>query len=215
MGPDVTAPVATGSGMQPARRLFGASCVHAGACRRDGALRNPRGQRRGAFLSLSLVVLVLAAFNANGAGKPHPTYPERQDVPANDAEREAKCSLLRMRTEQLGDRLGERGLLSRLDFVHVYHRSSERFLLEQCGDVDADGNALSHLAARSGKIKGSPAPVSHDGEHDSPAHPAHDASGTTEGAGPSGHEADAGHAGDAGTDQPPDDAHAGSGDAHG
>ena len=186
MGPDVKGLGATGMGMQPVRRA------------------------RDTFVQLTLAVLALAAFTTHGAGKPHPTYPERQEVPANDAEREAKCTLLRARTERLGNTLGEGSLLSRLDFVRVYQRSSERFLEEQCGDVDADGNALSHVAARSGRIKGSPAPVSHGGDHggdhDSAAHSAPDVSGAA---------ADAGHEVNSGTHEPAAATHSGSGDADG
>ena len=160
MGPDVAVPVVSESlGL----RLVG---------RVDQAMgrRRERGVRPS--LTLVLVLLAFAAGNANGAGKPHPTYPERQELPASDAERAAKCTLLRERTQRLGDSLSERGLLSRLDFVNVYQRSSQRFLEEQCGDVDGDGNALSHTALRSGKIKGSPAPSKHGGEHGDVSHAA-------------------------------------------
>ena len=190
-GPDVMGIGAVRAGVQPVRRA------------------------RDAFLAATLAVLALAAFNANAAGKPHPTYPERQEVPASDAEREAKCNELRARTAQLRARLGERGLLSRLNFVLVYQRSSERYLDEQCGDVDADGNALSHVAVRSGKIKGSPAPVSHGGEHAGEAHGSAEASAETEGAGTSGAAADMGHAPDANPLEPSADTHSGLGDADG
>lgn len=128
---------------------------------------------------LPMAVAVLAGNPAMAAGKPHPTYPERQEVPADATEREAKCVELRERTQKLGDSMGAHSLLGRLDFVRVYHRSAERYLEEQCGDVDANGFALSHRTERSGIIKGSPAPDAHGGGHGDAGHGegAHEAEG--------------------------------------
>jgi hypothetical protein len=130
-------------------------------------------KRTATVVLCTLAAGLLAATPALAAGKPHPTYPERQEVPADTAERDAKCVTLRERTQRLGDTMANpNSLLARLDIVRVYHRSSERYLEEQCGDVDANGYALSHRTERSGIVKGSPAPEDghHGGGHAAPAH---------------------------------------------
>ena len=128
---------------------------------------------------------LFAATPALAAGKPHPTYPERQEVPADAAERDAKCATLRERTQRLGDNMANpNSLLARLDIVRVYHRSSERYLEEQCGDVDANGYSLSFRTERSGIVKGSPAAHGdgHGGGHSAPAHEAPAHGGSADGA---------------------------------
>ncbi len=134
-------------------------------------------KRNATFILCAFAAGLLAAAPALAAGKPHPTYPERQEVPADTAERDAKCATLRERTQRIGDSMANpNSLLARLDIVRVYHRSSERYLEEQCGDVDADGYALSHRTERSGVVKGSPAPHAdghsggHGGGHAAPSH---------------------------------------------
>lgn len=115
---------------------------------------------------LPVLLFVLAApLVATAAGKPHSPYPERLEVPADAAEREAKCELLRARTARTGGWLGANSWLGRLGAVHTYHRAAQRYLQEQCGDVDASGHALSHRAERSGRILGTPASSHAEAHH--------------------------------------------------
>ena len=94
------------------------------------------------------------------ASEPPPqTYPERFDTPASAAERDTRCSMLRDRSARIRAAMQDASIVSRLNWVRVYERKTERFLQEQCGDVDEHGLALSAKAERSGKVIGSPAPA--------------------------------------------------------
>lgn len=112
-----------------------------------------------------LLFMLAAPLVATAAGKPDSRYPERLEVPADSAEREAKCELLRARTARTGGWLGANSWPGRLDAVRAYHRAAQRYLQEQCGDVDAGGRALSHRAERSGRILGTPASTHAEAHH--------------------------------------------------
>ena len=100
-------------------------------------------------------VLTLADAGVALASEPPPrTYPERFDVPQSTAERDARCAVVRTRSARIRAAMQDGSLISRLNWVRVYERRTERFLEEQCGDVDERGMALSAEAARSGKIVG-------------------------------------------------------------
>jgi hypothetical protein len=113
----------------------------------------------------SIAFAVCVPLVAGAAGKPHSPYPERLDVPADTAAREAKCETLRARTARTGGWLGRNNALGRLNVVRSYHRAAERYLQQQCGDVDARGHELSHRAERSGRIVDTPAAAHADDHH--------------------------------------------------
>ena len=111
------------------------------------------------------------------ASEPPPrTYPERFQTPASEAERAARCAVVRERSGRLRAAMQDGSIVSRLDWVRVYERKSGRFLEEQCGDVDHNGLALSAVAERSGKVIGSPqAEPEHQAEPGHQAEPEHHA----------------------------------------
>ena len=104
-----------------------------------------------------VVATALAGARSVFASEPPPrTYPERFDTPKDAAERDAQCTVLRARSTRLRAAMQDGSIVSRLNWVRVYERRAERFLEEQCGDVDERGLPLSAMAERSGNVVGSP-----------------------------------------------------------
>ena len=119
------------------------------------------------LIALPVIAVTVIALTVLGnaqivsASEPPPqSYPERFATPSNAAERDAQCAVLRARSTRIRAALQGDSIVSRLNWVRVYERKAERFLEEQCGDVDDRGVALSAVAQRSGKVIGSPLPQS-------------------------------------------------------